>query len=66
MRLLRLPVVMGRTGLSRTSIDRLEKHGEFPIRRHISMRAVGWDESEIDEWLVARKPRETAASSAAR
>ena len=50
--ILRLPAVILRTSISRSNIyDKISK-GEFP--KQISLggnRAVGWVESEIDEWI---------------
>jgi prophage regulatory protein len=40
-----------RTNLSKATIYRLELRNEFPKRRRISSRRVGWLESEIVEWL---------------
>lgn len=42
------------SGLSRTTLWRLEKHGDFPKRRQISTRRVGWVESEVENWLKAK------------
>ena len=42
------------TGLSRTTRWRREQAGQFPKRRRISANAVGWLESEIQEWLRTR------------
>ncbi len=50
--ILRLPAVKARTGLSRSTIYLRISEDSFP--RPISLggrRAVGWIESEIDEWL---------------
>jgi predicted DNA-binding transcriptional regulator AlpA len=49
-RLLRLAKVIGMTGLSRTTIWRLERTGEFPRRRKIN-RSVAWLESEVKHWI---------------
>jgi len=49
--ILRLPAVRARTGLSRSTIyDRIQKK-EFPRPVSLGLRAVGWVESEVDEWL---------------
>ena len=53
-RILRRPVVKGRTGLGDTMIDRLESEGRFPKRIKITERAVGWPEDEIDKWVEDR------------
>ena len=51
LRLLRFPAVRTRTGLSRSTIWRLERVGKFPKHRRISPNAVGWIEHEIDDWI---------------
>lgn len=48
---LRLPQVKKATGLSTSTIWRLEKEGLFPKRRKISKRAVAWLSSEIDSYI---------------
>jgi prophage regulatory protein len=53
-RLLRFPVVRERTGLSRSTIWRLERRGEFPRHRRISANAIAWVEAEIAEWIRER------------
>ena len=52
--LLRLPDVQKLTGLSRSSIYRLEALGEFPKRVRLSQRATAWRENELLEWIDAR------------
>lgn len=59
-RLLRLPVVMERTGLGRDSIYSLARRGEFPKPRKITERASAWLESEIIQWINSR-PFDAAA-----
>ena len=48
---LRVPAVCEITGLSYTTIWRLECDGMFPSRVRIGLRAVGWLRSDIDAWL---------------
>lgn len=50
-RVLRLPAVINRTGLSRSQIYRLMELNEFPHSARISQAVSGWDEREIDQWL---------------
>ena len=52
---LRFPEVRRRTGLSRTTLWRLESAGAFPSRRQISRRAVAWLESEVESWIASRR-----------
>ncbi len=42
------------TGLSYTTIWRLEREGAFPARIRLSRSSVGWRRSEIEAWLAAR------------
>jgi len=50
-KIIRLPQVIERTGLSRSSIYDYINKGTFPKQVNISQRSVGWYESEIDDWL---------------
>lgn len=43
-----------RTGYSRSSIYLKMQDGTFPKPIKLGARAVGWLESEIEEWLQAR------------
>ena len=52
--LLRLPDVQKLTGLSRSSVYRLEAAGEFPKRVRLSERATAWRENELLDWIDAR------------
>jgi len=52
--ILRLPNVKSRTGLSRSSIYLGVAKGTFPAPVSLGARAVGWIESEIDDWLTQR------------
>ena len=50
-RFMRLPEVLERTGLSKPWIYRLIGRGEFPSPIKLGGRAIGFIESEIDEWI---------------
>ena len=50
-RILRLPEVMARTGLSRSTIYLRVSQDTFPKAINLGGRAVGWVEAEIQEWL---------------
>ncbi|WP_108472908.1 helix-turn-helix transcriptional regulator [Rhodanobacter thiooxydans] len=52
--LLRLPAVIQRTGLSRSSIYRHEAEGTFPRRVKIGASASAWLASDIDRWITGR------------
>ena len=49
--ILRLPAVKARTGLSRSTIYLRVSQGTFPKPVNLGARAVGWVETEIQEWL---------------
>ena len=53
-RVLRLPAVMERTGLSKASIHRLANANDFPAAIRLACRAVGWPADRIDEWIYSR------------
>jgi prophage regulatory protein len=57
MKLLRTPEVVSTTGLSRMTIYRLERAGQFPSRRQLSQNCVAWPEDEILNWLKDRPMR---------
>lgn len=52
--LLRLPAVMGATGLARPTIYLRMKDGLFPRPVKLSERAIAWPESEIATINAAR------------
>lgn len=54
VRMLRLAQVAEKTGISRVSIHRLRKRGEFPAPLKLTARTVLWAEHELDAWLLAR------------
>ena len=49
--IIRLPKVMSRTGLSRSTIYLRISQGVFPKPVNLGGRAVGWIEEEIQDWL---------------
>ena len=63
-RFIRLPEVLSRTGLGRTSVYRKMAEGTFPKSLKLGgppkdpeafdSRAVAWIEDEIDKWLESR------------
>lgn len=50
--ILRLPIVKNRTGLSRSTIYLRVSEGRFPSPISLGGRAVGWVESEINDWVI--------------
>lgn len=47
--------VMKRTSLSRSSLARLARDGEFPRPFPLSARRVGWSEYEVTAWIAKQK-----------
>jgi prophage regulatory protein len=54
LKLLRFAAVRSRTGLSRSTIWRLERRGAFPRHRRISANAVAWVDEEITDWIRSK------------
>ncbi len=52
--ILRLPTVIERTGLSRSTLYLLISRTEFPSQVQLGTRSVGWVESEVQAWLEGR------------
>jgi prophage regulatory protein len=52
--ILRLKEVLARTGMSRSFMYQKMAEGLFPLPVHLGARAVGWIESEIEAWLLAK------------
>ncbi len=53
-KILRLPEVKSRTGLSRSSIYAFIKKNQFPKPINIGIRSVGWVESIVDQWIESK------------
>lgn len=53
-RLLRVDDVCELTGLSRTTIWRRERKGDFPGRVRLGPNSVGWRAGEVEEWIESR------------
>lgn len=64
MLILRTAAVIRLTGLSRTTLWRLERQGAFPSRVRLGVNSVGWREEEIARWINSR-PRGMALPDAA-
>lgn len=53
-RILRRHAVEITTGLSRSAIYKQMKAGKFPLPVQLTSRAVGWLQSDLDDWMAAR------------
>lgn len=51
MRVLKLQAVREKTTLCHSTIYKLISEGKFPQPIDLTGRAVGWVDSEIDEWI---------------
>ncbi|TBV09525.1 helix-turn-helix transcriptional regulator [Stutzerimonas kirkiae] len=54
MRIIRLKEVSSTTGLARSTIYKYVSEGTFPKPVSLGDRCVGWLESEVQGWIVAR------------
>lgn len=54
MKMLRLPEVLNRTGLSRSTLYLRINEGTFPKPVPLGGRAVGWPADEVDGWVESR------------
>jgi prophage regulatory protein len=61
--ILRVDAVIARTGLSRVSIWRKVRTGQFPAPIELSANSIGWPESDIAKWQASR-PRRTYGAPA--
>jgi prophage regulatory protein len=61
IKILRRPQVEDRTGLSRSTIYAKICANEFPKAVRLGRRAVGWVESEIDDWVMKQIQRSRPA-----
>ena len=62
MKILRIRNVTEATGLSRTTLWRLERRGDFPRRVRLGPNSIGWIETEVEEWIESR-PRKSSSES---
>ncbi|MDA0148268.1 AlpA family transcriptional regulator [Vibrio sp. LaRot3] len=53
-KIIRLPVVIQKTGLSRSTIYLRMSKGTFPQSISLGERAIGWVEEEIEQWVLQR------------
>ena len=60
LKMLRFPAIRECTGLSRSTVWRLERRGDFPRHRRLSTNVVAWVEEEVMTWLRTRIDRGAA------
>lgn len=67
MRIIRLKDVLNATGLARATIYKYISAGTFPKPVSLGDRCVGWVDSEVDDWILARiEERDQAEGAASR
>lgn len=54
MRIIRLKEVIEISGLARSTIYKFIGEGTFPKTVSLGDRCVGWVESEVHDWILAR------------
>lgn len=54
-RFLRLPQVMALIGLSKSTVYKLVRRGEFPAPLRLSERCIAWRAAEVASWMDARR-----------
>jgi prophage regulatory protein len=54
MQLLKLPRVIEKTGLGRSSIYAKVATGEFPAPVRLSARAIAWRADAVESWVESR------------
>lgn len=65
MRIVRLKEVIDSTGLARSTIYKYIAEGTFPKPVSLGDRCVGWVDSEVHDWILARIEERDLAESAA-
>lgn len=65
MRIIRLKEVIDSTGLARSTIYKYIAEGSFPKPISLGDRCVGWVESEVHDWILARIEERDLAEGAA-
>ena len=53
-RIIRLPEVMARTGLSRSTIYSFIASGNFPKSIKLGARSIGFIETDINDWISSK------------
>jgi len=62
LRLIRLPEVIDRVGLSRSTIYMFMQQGKFPKSIKLGSRAVAWNTEDIDAWIQEKVDQSKAVN----
>lgn len=57
MKVLNTKQVSEITGLSKETIWRMRKRGQFPTDIKIGARGIGWLQSDIETWILGKKDK---------
>lgn len=63
MSLLKLQQIIQITGLSRATIYRLRKLGEFPQPRKLAPQRVAWLAEDLQDWIESRDIADTSSAT---
>lgn len=55
-RLLRIPAVMGLTGVSRATIYKWIEAQRFPAPVRLGANSVAWRYADVEAWIASREP----------
>ena len=55
MKLLRIEEVSSMTSLSRSTIKRMVRAGEFPAPIRVGKNRVAWEKEELEAWVQERR-----------
>jgi prophage regulatory protein len=64
VRILRMAEAIKRTGLCRSLVYSKMADGSFPQKIDLSTRSIGFLESEVDSWILARVAERDAVAAA--
>jgi prophage regulatory protein len=54
-KILRMPAVCEKIGIAKPTLFVWIRNGKFPKPIKLSVRATGWRESDIDQWISERE-----------
>ncbi len=63
MRILRVPEVTKKLGISRTTLWRWSRRPGFPVKLELGPQTVGWIEEEVDNWILRQRNRSSREPS---
>ena len=59
--IIKLPAATKKAGISRSLLYKLEAQGDFPKKIKLSPRAIGFLESEVDDWITKKAENRNVA-----